>query len=177
MIPTLFFVLWAYGMYALISALSGRKGSRFQARSSCWFALAAGAAAGVGLVVVMAQSYDEESHRLKLAGFLGTVWAEGWPDKVGRWVEDPPVKSTASGNQPVYALLHPGTSPGKQTQDNKPSKPRPHKPKLHKVEAPQVTGAKVQVQKPKKEMAAAKNKTKTAKEKKTPPPAKDNDTG
>ena len=164
MIPTLVFVLWVYGMYALISALSRRKGSRFRARGSWrkygWLALAAGAAAGVGLVVLLAQSYDEESHRLKLAGFLGTVWAEGWPDKVERRVEDPPVKSTASGDQPVYALLHPGTFPAGLAQDKAASKPRRHKPKPHKLEAPQAKGAKVTAQKPKQ---------------RRPPLAKDND--
>jgi hypothetical protein len=149
-IPTLVFVLWAYGMYALISALSGRKGSRFRARSS-WrkyggLALAAGAAAGVGLVVVMAQSYDNENHKLKLAGFLGTVWAEGWPDRVKPRVEAFPVKSTASVNQPVYALLHPGTSHAELAKDKTASKPRPHKPKLQKAEVSQAKGAKVTAQ-------------------------------
>jgi len=33
---------------------------------------------------------------MKLAGFLGTVWAEGWPDKGERRMEGPLVKSTAS---------------------------------------------------------------------------------
>ena len=172
MFATLVFVLWAYGMYALISALSGRKGSRFRARSSWrkygWLALAAVAATGVGLVVVMAQSYDEESHRLELAGFRGMVWTEGWPDKMEARVGDPLVKSTASGDQPAYALLHLGTAPAELAQNKTASKPRPHKRKLHKVEAPQATGVKVMPQKPKKETAAAKNK-------KTPPPAKDND--
>ena len=146
-IPTLVFVLWAYGMFALISALSGRKGSRFRARSSWrkygWLALAAGAAAGVGLVVVMAQSYDEESHRLKLAGFLGTVWAEGWPDKVERWVEDPPAKSTASRDQPVYALLNPGTSFAGLAHAKAASKPRAHKPKLYKSSEKRGKGGKI----------------------------------
>ena len=131
-------------MYALISALSGRKGSRFRARRS-WrkyggLALAAGAAAGVGLVVVLAQSYDNESHRLKLAGFLGTVWAEGWPDRVKPRVEAFPVKGTTSGNQPVYALLHPGTYPGELAKDKTASKPRPHKPKRHKAEVSKAKG-------------------------------------
>ena len=66
---------------------------------------------GLGLTVVLAQSFAEKDHNLKLAGFLGTVWAEGWPDKVDQRVEDPPIKGTAAGDQPVYALLHPGTSP------------------------------------------------------------------
>jgi len=153
-VPTLVFVLWAYGMYALISALSGGKGSRFRARSS-WrkyggLALAAGAAAGVGLVLVMAQSYEGKNHRLKLAGFLGTVWAEGWPDRVAQRVEDPPVKSTPSGDKPVYALLHPGTSLAGPVQAKAASKPRAHKPKRQKVEVSQAKGAKIMAQKPKK---------------------------
>ena len=143
--PTLVFVLWAYGMYALISALSGGKGSRFRGRSS-WrkyggLALAAGAAAGVGLVLVMARSYEGESHRLKLAGFLGTVWAEGWPDRMKPSIEAFPVKSTASGNQPGYALLHPGTSLAGQAQAKAASKPRAHKPKLQKLQKVEVSQA------------------------------------
>ena len=112
MLPTLVFILWAYGMYALITTLIGRRGSKFRARGSGWrygwLALAAGGLVGLGLTVVLAQSFAEKDHNLKLAGFLGTVWAEGWPDKVDQRVEYPPIEGTAAGGQPVYALLHPG---------------------------------------------------------------------
>jgi hypothetical protein len=181
-LPTLIFILWAYGMYALISSLSGRKGSRFRPRSPWkkygWLGLVGGVALGAGLIVVLAQSFDEHNHHLKLAGFLGTVWAEGWPDKVERRVEEPPVKGTSSGDQPVYALLHPGTPPAKLAQEKTGPKPRPAlKPKPHKAAAPQAKGTKQTAQKPKKELAAAKNKSNTAKKKKAPStPAEKNST-
>jgi len=174
-LPTLVFILWAYGMYALISALAGRKGSRLRIRSPWrrygWVGLVATTGIGLGLAVVLAHSFGQENQSLKLAGFLGTVWADGWPEQVERRVEDPPIKSTPAGDQPVYALLHPGTSPAELAQEKTAPKLRPaHKPKVHKAPAPQAKGAKAVAPKPKKEQLAAKNKSKTAKKKKTPPP-------
>ncbi len=185
MLPTLVFILWAYGMYALIAALAGRKGSRFRTRSPWrrygWLGLVATTGVGLGLAVLLAHSFNQENQNLKLAGFLGTVWADGWPDQVAPRVEDPPIKSTPSGDQPVYALLHPGTSPAELAQEKTAPKLRPaHKPKLRK-QAPQAQarGNKIVAQKPKKEQVAAKTKPKTAKKKKTPPSqaAKDAPTG
>ncbi len=173
MLPTLVFILWAYGMYALISALAGRKGSKFRARGPGrrygWLALAAGGLVGLGLTVVLAQSFNEQDHNLKLAGFLGTVWAEGWPDKVNQRVEYPPIKGTAAGAQPVYALLHPGTSPAELAQEKTAPKPRPiKKPTVRKAPVPQAKGAKPAVQMAKKDKGAAKGKPKTAAKKKKP---------
>ena len=174
MLPTLVFILWAYGMYALISALAGRKGSRLRGRSPWrrygWLGLVATTGIGLGLAVVLAHSFDQENQSLKLAGFLGTVWADGWPEQVERRGEDPPIKGTPAGDQPVYALLHPGTSPAELAQEKTAPKLRPaHKPKVNKAPASQPKGAKA-VTKPKKEQLTAKNKSKTAKKKKTPSP-------
>ncbi|MCL4501699.1 MAG: hypothetical protein M1438_07555 [Deltaproteobacteria bacterium] len=173
MLPTLVFILWAYGMYAIISALIRRKGSKFRARSAgkrCgWFALAMGSLIGLGLAVLLVQSFDEQDHQLKLTGFLGTVWAEGWPDKVGQRVEYPPIKETASGGQPAYALLHPGASPVELAQEKTAPRPRPiKKQKVRKVAASQAKGPKPSVHAAKKDKAAAKGKPKatTAKKKK-----------
>jgi hypothetical protein len=177
-LPTLVFIIWAYGMYALISALAGRKGSRFRGRGFGrrygWLTLGAGALVGLGLTVVLVQSFDEKDHNLKLAGFMGTVWAEGWPDKVDQRVEYPPIKGTAAGDQPVYALLHPGTSPAELAQEKTAPKPRPvKKPKARKAPAETAKGVKAAAQKPKKDLVAAKGKPKAtaAKKKKPSPPA------
>ncbi len=125
----------------------------------------------MGLAVVLAHSFDQENQSLKLSGFLGTVWADGWPEQVERRVEDPPIKGTPAGDQPVYALLHPGTSPAELAQEKTAPKLRPaHKPKVKKAPAPQAKGTKAVAPKPKKEQVAAKNKAKAAKKKKTPPP-------
>jgi hypothetical protein len=125
----------------------------------------------LGLTVVLAQSFDEQDHNLKLAGFLGTVWAEGWPDKVDQRVEYPPIKGTAAGDQPVYALLHPGTSPAELAQEKTAPKPRPIKKlRVRKAPGPQAKGAKPKIQVAKKDKAAAKGKPKTATKKKKPAP-------
>jgi hypothetical protein len=170
-LPTLVFILWAYGMYALISTLSGRKGSSLRARSPWWrfgwLGLLAGAAMGLGLAVLLAQSFDDRDHDLKLAGFLGTVWAEGWPDKVEDRVEYPPLKSTASGTQPIYVLLHPDTSPAASVREKTTPRPRPaFKPKVHKAQASQGKGHKGAMQVAKKDKGAAKHKSKATKKKK-----------
>jgi hypothetical protein len=171
-LPTLVFILWAYGIYTLIGTLAGRKGSRFRARSPRrrygWLGLAATTVVGLGLAVMLAHSFNQEKKNLKLAGFLGMVWADSWPDQVARRVEDPPIKSTPSGDQPVYALLHPATSHAELAQKKTAPKPRPvNKPKMHKVQAPQAQAkdSKTVAQKPKKEQVAAKTKSKTAKKK------------
>ena len=146
MLPNLVFILWAYGMYALISILSERRGSRLRARRQlrryAWLGLVATIGVGLSLAVVLAQSFKLENQNLKLAGFLGTVWAEGWSDKVERRVEDPPIKSAASGEQPVYTLLHPGTL----AQEKTAPKPKP----APKIRNPRGKGTKVATQKPKK---------------------------
>jgi hypothetical protein len=171
-------------MYALIAALAGRKGSRFRVRSPWrrygWLGLVATTGIGLGLAVMLACSFNQEHQSLKLSGFLGTVWADGWPEQVERRLEDPPIKGTPAGDQPVYALLHPGTSPAELAQEKTAPKLRPaHKPKVSKAPALQAKAAKAVAPKSKKEQVAANNKFKTAKKKKTPPPqaAKNEPTG
>lgn len=176
MLPTLLFIIWAYGMYALISTITGRKGNRLRGRSPWrrygWLGLVAGAGAGLGLAVVLAQSFDDQPHKLKLSGFMGTVWAEGWPDRVEQRQDYPPIKRAAEGDQPVYASLHPGTSPAELAQEKTGPKPRPaQKPKMRHNAASQAKGGKAGTQVAKKDKGAAKNKAKTAKKKKPAPPA------
>jgi hypothetical protein len=170
-LATLIFILWAYGMYALISALSGRKGSGFKGRNPRkrygWLALVAGVGVGLGLAVFLANSFDQDNHNLKLSGFLGTVWAEGWPDKVDRRVEFPPIKSTPAGKKPVYALLHPGAAPAEMTKGKTTPKPRPlHKPKLRKSSVHKARRTKAHAKSAKKGKAIAKSKSKATKRKK-----------
>ncbi len=176
MLPTLVFILWAYGMHALISALSRRRlRAHRPLRRYAWLGLVATAGVGLSLAVVLAQSFNLENQNLKLAGFLGTVWAEDWPDKVERRVEDLPIKSTACGEQPVYTLLHPGTHPSELAQEKTAPKPKP----APKIRQSQGKGTKVATQKPKKNQVTIKNEAKTVKKKKTPPTlvAKDSTAG
>lgn len=130
MLPTLAVILWAYGMYALLSYLSQRKGGHLRSRSRWrrlpWLTVVGSLGAGVGVLCWCCLSPDKSDHRLKLTGFLGTVYAEGWPDRVEKG-QYPPVKSQnqGSGEQPVYALLHPETPVSQLEPEKKPPKPRP----------------------------------------------------
>ncbi len=134
MLATLAVVLWAYGMYALFSYIFHRKGGqvRSQVRNrSPWrklgrLILVGGVTAGVGLIFWCCLYPDKQDQRLKLAGFLGTVYAEGWPDRVDR-PKDPPVKSPNPGTseQPAYALLHPETPASQVETEKKLPRPRP----------------------------------------------------
>ncbi len=168
MLAALLFILGAYGIYALISALCGRRaGALRQGRSwrgLGWLGLLAAAGVGLGLALVLAQSFDERHQDLKLAGFLGTVWAEGWPDRMSPRAEEPPIKATASGDQPGYALLHPGTPAAELASKTMTPRPRPA-PKLNNRKGPGAKGTKAAAQ---NQLAATKDKSKTATPKKKP---------
>ncbi len=161
MLSALLFILWAYGMYALISALAGRRAGALRRGRSWrrlgWLGLLAGAGVGLGLVLALAQSFDERHQDLKLAGFLGTVWAEGFPGKLSPRVEEPPIKGTASGDQPGYALLHPGTPSAELAKNTLTPRPRPApKPKIRKAPAAKGTKTASSKKKPSAPTAARK---------------------
>ena len=132
MVATLAVVLWAYGMYALFSFLFHRQGRYVRSRSR-WrklsrLILVAGVTAGTGLIVWCCLYPDNHDQLLKLAGFLGTVYAEGWPDRVDH-LKDSPVKTPNQGSseQPGYALLHPETADSQIGPEKKLPKPRPNR--------------------------------------------------
>ncbi len=78
MLPTLAVILWAYGMYALLSFIFQRKGGQSRGRGRKLSGLTlVGAILGVGLILWCCYSPEKHDQRLKLAGFLGTVYAEG----------------------------------------------------------------------------------------------------
>jgi hypothetical protein len=125
-------ILWAYGMYALFSFLFHRQGGYVRSRSR-WrklsrLVLVAGVTAGTGLLVWGCLYPDKHVQRLKLAGFLGTVYAKGWPDRVDP-PKYPPVKTPNQGasEQPGYALLHPETANSQMELEKKLPKPRPNR--------------------------------------------------
>ena len=130
MLPTLAVILWAYCMYALISLIRQSKGTYIRGRSRrrkfTWLTLVASVLAGLGLIVWCCLLPNKSDQRMKLAGFLGTVYAEGWPGRVDR-LNYPPVKSQMQGlgEQPVYTLLHPETPASQQGPEMKLPKPRP----------------------------------------------------
>jgi len=159
-------------MYALISFVIQRKGghprSRGRWRKLTWLTLVGGVGAGVGLISWCWLAADKNAHRLKLAGFLGTVYAEGWPDRVGE-LNFPPDKSLnqGAGGQPVYALLHPETPISQMAPEKKLPKPRPSRvaKKGQTDNAPEKSGKTAKVAKApatpaKKDKVAAKSRAK-----------------
>ncbi|MGA8572055.1 MAG: hypothetical protein ACLP7A_12125 [Desulfobaccales bacterium] len=171
MLAALLFILWAYGMYALISTLRGRRAGALRRgrpwRRLGWLGVLAGAGVGLVLALALVQSFEGRHQDLQLAGFQGTVWAEGVPANLNSRVEEPPIKATASGDQPGYSLLHPGTPSAELAPKTMTLRPRPApKPKIHKAQ-----GAKGAKPAARNQLAAAKDKSKTATSKKKKPSA------
>lgn len=172
MLATLAVVLWAYGMYALFSYIFHRQGGYVRSHSR-WrklgkLVLMGGVSAGVGLIFWCSLYPDKHDQRLRLAGFLGTVYAEGWPDRVDR-LKDSPVKSANQGasEQPAYALLHPETPASQVGPEKKLPKPRPSRvaSKGQPVAPQDKAGKNAKVTKapvpsPKKDKIAAKSRAK-----------------
>lgn len=161
------FILWAYGMYALFSIISHRKNGYPRGRSRWrrygWLTLAGSLGAGLGVICWLSFTPDQENHRLKLAGFLGTVYAQGWLEQVDRPPECLLEKNQAQnpGKQPVYALLHPETPPTQVAPEKKGPKPRPNR--KHQVgETSKVPGkgSKIVAAPSKKDKPVAKNRVK-----------------
>jgi hypothetical protein len=127
-LPTLIVILLTYALYALLSFMFQRKGSfpRGQSRRRKLSGVALVGVVGMGFILWCCYSPDKTDQRLKLAGFLGTVYAEGWPDRVDK-VEYPPVKTQnqGTGEQPAYALLHPETPASQIEPEKKLIRPRP----------------------------------------------------
>jgi hypothetical protein len=171
-LATLAVVVWAYGMYALFSYIFHRQGGYVRSRSR-WrklskLILVSGVTAGVGLMFWCCLYPDKHNQRLKLAGFLGTVYAEGWPDRVNP-LKETPVKGPNPGGseQPAYALLHPETPASQVEPEKKQPKPRPSRvaPKGKAVVPQEKAGkttklTKAPVQPPKKDKIAAKSHAK-----------------
>jgi hypothetical protein len=124
----------------------------------------ASSALGLGLLGWLALSPKAEHRGLSLAGFMGTVWAEGWPDKVDAKVEYPPLKDQSGGGQPVYALLHPETPQAAMAPKKTGPKPKPvRKGKLQKAPTASVKVAKAAPLPAKKDKSAQQNRTKKKK--------------
>jgi hypothetical protein len=156
-------------MYALFTVFIQRKGSHFRSKSRWrrlgWLTCLGAVGASLVLLIWLTFSPDQSHQNLKLTGFLGTVYAEGWPEKVGG-LEYPPAKAQQAqgpGDQPIYALLHPETPSAELAPEKKAPRPRPgRKSKLDKSAAPK-SKAKAGAAAPKNEKVAAKSKAKKKK--------------
>jgi outer membrane biosynthesis protein TonB len=179
-VPTLAVIILAYIIAALINIWPRRKkelwGSRSRGWRGGWLALA-GAGAGLGFILLLALTSKSSHQNLRIAGFLGTGWAEGQPEKAGPRQEYPQMKPQGPGEQPVYALLHPETPGGQLGPDKKtPAARSLKKPKVQKLPTPQAKSAKSGAVAPKKERVAT-SKTKPKKKKQSSSPASPKATG
>lgn len=166
MLPTLAVILWAYGMYALVRAWSRKKNGHYLYRSRgrryALLALMAGTGVALGAVLWLSLGDEQQDHGLKLAGFLGTVWAEGQPEKASSRLEVPQIKGQAANGQPAYALLHPETPAAQlEAEKSKPAPRRLQKPKLGKGTGAQSNAGKPAPGAQKKEKLAAKSPPKS----------------
>jgi len=140
-LPTVFFVLGAYGVYALYAVGLDRQGRRLRLTSkSRNFWLARGLAwLGLGLLfwflIQLSPRYAD--HRIKLAGILGSSVME---EPAAVRVEPQPVSQSLPrlkpSKQPAYALLHPETPPVHLTPPPKTIRPRArviHRAKMKSV--------------------------------------------
>lgn len=122
-IPTVAFILGAYGMYAFCMAWPRRQGRQWRERSrGRWvrLSLIGSLAAGLGLLLWFSLPSGEQGPRFQLAGFLGLNWQDGWAAPTEEKRAEPlPVKSQGSGEQPVYSLLHPSAPPEQVAPEKK----------------------------------------------------------
>jgi hypothetical protein len=175
-LPTLAVILLAYGMHVLFSFWFQRQGGYLRRRSRGgklnWVTLVGSIGAGVGLIYWCCLSPGKNDQRLQLAGFLGTVYAEGWPGQVDQF-KYPPVDriNQASGKQPVYALLHPGTPVTQVAPEKKLPRPRPSRvsgkgPSVHARDKSGKTAklAKARASRPKRGKMAGKTRAKKKKQ-------------
>jgi hypothetical protein len=173
-LPTLIVICCAYAVYVLCAYVLQRRTSharhRRGSRKVTWLTLGC-SLIGLALILWFGFTPDRHDQRLSLAGFLGTVYAEGWPHQVAQ-TEYPPVKiqTSGAGEQPAYALLHPETPTSQLAQEKKLIKPRPVRA-AKKKQAPAVqekSGKTVKVTKApvpssKKDKLAVKGRTKKLK--------------
>jgi len=175
-LPTLAVILWAYGMYALVRAWSRKKNGHYLYRSRgrryALLALMAGTGVALGAVFWLSLGNEQQDHGLKLAGFLGTVWAEGQPEKADGRLDVPQIKGQTANGQPAYALLHPETPAGQlEGEKTKPAPRRLQKPKLKKGASVQAKAGKPAPPAQKKDKLAAKSQPKSPAKKKPASPA------
>lgn len=140
MLPTLGFILCAYGIYALFRVWSRRH--RRQVRPSSrwrqggWLTLVGGTGVGLGIIILIAiLGLPSQYKNLTSASIISASWGH---DSRGSGQalpcqENLPIKSQGEPGKPVYAYLHPETSPAQLQPEEKAPAPRPlHKPKFIK---------------------------------------------
>jgi hypothetical protein len=153
LLPTILFILGAYGLYALAVVWCQWQRSRFLGRRSKgrprWLTLTGGAIfLGVFLSLLSWLAPANPDQKVKLAGILGMSEGElGLVKQADLRAATLHLEQTPPGGQPAYALLHP---------ESPPSLLPPAKPlvgtKLHKLKGKRTS----ELQKPKVEAKLSK---------------------
>jgi len=126
LLPTILFILAAYGIYALIVAWCRRQNYRFQRTQAKarprWVTLAGGAIIlGFTLWLIFWLTPPTQGQKVSLAGILGLTEGEArLASKAAPHKPLPSLRQQQPGGEPVYAHLHP-TSPPTLSPPTKPS--------------------------------------------------------
>jgi hypothetical protein len=143
LLPTILFILGAYGLYALAVVWCQWQRSRFLGKRGKgrprWLTLTGGAAfLGVFLTLLFWLAPANPDQKVKLAGILGVTEGEsGLAKQADLRAATLHLEQTPQGGQPAYALLHPESPPSLLP----PAKPlagkKLHKPKGKRASEPQ----------------------------------------
>ncbi|MBI4796166.1 MAG: hypothetical protein HY790_10100 [Deltaproteobacteria bacterium] len=164
MLPTLGFILCAYGIYALTRVWTRRHRRQFrsfrQVRRRRRLTLAGGTGVGVGIVILISiLGLPPQYENLRSASIISASWGQD-PGVAGQAMarqEILPIKTQGDSGQPAYAYLHPETPPVQMLPEKNapPSWPK-KKPRLRKV-APRAKAQKTVAKAPtKKDKAPSK---------------------
>jgi hypothetical protein len=130
MLTTLGFILAAYLTYAFF-AIRTRRSERWghTKKGSVWHTLASGSLVSLVIICGLVISPVEPEEKPRIAGFLGTVWAETRPAKVDDAWEYLQVNGREARSEPAYVFLNPGTPASliKPPESKRLRKPRPLK--------------------------------------------------
>jgi apolipoprotein N-acyltransferase len=167
LLPTILFILGAYGLYALAVVWCQWQRSRFLGRRGKgrprWLTLAGGAVfLGVFLTLLFWLAPANTDQKVSLAGILGVSEAEvGLAKQADLRAASLHIDQTPANGQPAYALLHPESPPSLQP----PAKP-PVGKNLHKLkgkQASELQRTKMEARLNKKDKAAGKIRAKKKK--------------
>ena len=167
LLPTIFFILGAYALYALVLVWCQWQRSRFLGRRGKgrprWLTLTGGAIfLGVFLAFIFWLAPANPDQKVRLAGILGVSEGQvGLAKQADLRAATLHLDQTPPGGQPAYALLHPESPPSLLP----PAKPlvgsKLHKPKAKRASEPQKPKAEARLSK--KDKASGKFRAKKKK--------------
>lgn len=162
MLPTLLFILGAYGLFAVHLVWSRRQAGWSANRSRTRHTRLTLTGSGVCLMCLfllllwLGAEPQEENH--KLAGLLLAGKAHGWlADQSSQHLEYLPIKSTGGGEQPTYLFLHPETAAAQVLPEKKAGPRQLRKSRLKKSPEAWVQKGKAVSPSAKRHQAPAKN--------------------